>query len=670
MAPRLRVPVLACLLLAGGALAIERLEFSAADIDHPAFRAQGVRIAYADGGGARLDIDRLRVGEREWRALRLQCAQARIDLQQIDCRDGQLHLRAGRALPLRFDLEARFDSGDARLQLRTAAGARLDARLRGGEALAGTVAGLSLTEVLDWLPSPQAAQLAAYKPTGTLAGRFEWTAGAGGGHAVIEGQVDEAGFSSADGLQAGEHLGAAFRLEARAAGTRWEWHSYFDWQRGAAFIDPLYVEAGPRLEAEGSVDGATLQVRNAHLQAEGLGRLAASARIDLDPLKLREGALALADADLAVIGPRWLAPLLAPAQAEQLVFSGQFSAGLRFADDRLLGLDASFEQAGVALRDEAGTRLAFGPVDGHLPWQAGKRNAARLEIGGGRWEKLTLGPFVLDAELSEDEIRLERTAAALLDGKVVLEGLHLRRGAQGWAGVGSVFVEPLSMPELTAALGLPVMQGVLSASIPGLRVEPGEISLDGALVVSVFDGYLQVSGLKVVEPFGVASRLTGDLEGRRLDLAQLTETFSFGSVSGLVDVDVHGLELVRWRPAAFEARIASSPGRYPRRISQRAVQNISALGGAGAIAALQRGVLSFFDDFGYREIGFGCVLRVDVCTMSGVAGAERADGGFVLVRGGGIPALDVIGYNRRVDWPELIERLQRVIQDNVAPEVR
>jgi hypothetical protein len=153
-------------------------------------------------------------------------------------------------------------------------------------------------------------------------------------------------------------------------------------------------------------------------------------------------------------------------------------------------------------------------------------------------------------------------------------------------------------------------------------------------------------------------------------LAGLTETFSFGGISGFLDADVLGLELVRWRPVSFDARAASSPGSYPRRISQRAVQNISALGGAGAAAAIQRSVLSFFDTFGYREIGLSCSLRGSICRMGGLEDGDAAAGGYYLVRGGGIPALNVIGYNRRVDWSELIGRLQRVIASNAAPVVQ
>ena len=35
-----------------------------------------------------------------------------------------------------------------------------------------------------------------------------------------------------------------------------------------------------------------------------------------------------------------------------------------------------------------------------------------------------------------------------------------------------------------------------------------------------------------------------------------------------------------------------------------------------------------------------------------------------------MPALNVIGYNRRVDWNELIARLKAVVESNAAPVVR
>ena len=86
-----------------------------------------------------------------------------------------------------------------------------------------------------------------------------------------------------------------------------------------------------------------------------------------------------------------------------------------------------------------------------------------------------------------------------------------------------------------------------------------------------------------------------------------------------------------------------------------------------AITALQRSVLRFLDEFGYERLGLSCRLENAVCEMDGV---ERAPQGYVIVKGGGVPAISVIGYNRAVDWRELVERLKRVTQDNVKPIVK
>ena len=48
-----------------------------------------------------------------------------------------------------------------------------------------------------------------------------------------------------------------------------------------------------------------------------------------------------------------------------------------------------------------------------------------------------------------------------------------------------------------------------------------------------------------------------------------------------------------------------------------------------------------------------------------MGGIENVPQGYVLVRGGGIPAITVLGYNRSVGWSELLARLRRVTQGNV-----
>ena len=72
-------------------------------------------------------------------------------------------------------------------------------------------------------------------------------------------------------------------------------------------------------------------------------------------------------------------------------------------------------------------------------------------------------------------------------------------------------------------------------------------------------------------------------------------------------------------------------------------------------AALSSGFLRFFDDFNYDRLGISCRLENDVCAMDGVAPAPN--GGYYLVKGKGLPRIDVIGSSRRVDWPRLVQQL-------------
>jgi len=54
-------------------------------------------------------------------------------------------------------------------------------------------------------------------------------------------------------------------------------------------------------------------------------------------------------------------------------------------------------------------------------------------------------------------------------------------------------------------------------------------------------------------------------------------------------------------------------------------------------------------------------LRNDVCEMSGI---ESTPGGYVIVKGSGIPAITVLGYNKTVSWSELVDRIKHVIDGN------
>ncbi|MDW8479571.1 MAG: hypothetical protein RML12_06660 [Xanthomonadales bacterium] len=151
--------------------------------------------------------------------------------------------------------------------------------------------------------------------------------------------------------------------------------------------------------------------------------------------------------------------------------------------------------------------------------------------------------------------------------------------------------------------------------------------------------------------------LSADLRLSGLDLAEITSVWDFGRIEGRLSGHVLGLRLIDWEPVAFAAALATEPeGR--RRISQRAVENLAALGGGGAAAALRRGVLRAFSSFAYERIGLSCTLSRNVCRMDGVGSAGT---GYLILRGSGVPRIDVVGHQREVDWPVLLARLRAAV---------
>ncbi|MCT7233169.1 hypothetical protein, partial [Salmonella enterica] len=82
-----------------------------------------------------------------------------------------------------------------------------------------------------------------------------------------------------------------------------------------------------------------------------------------------------------------------------------------------------------------------------------------------------------------------------------------------------------------------------------------------------------------------------DVQLRQLDLGAMTSVFDFGNITGRMDGSIDELRLVNWNPVAFKASLLAGSG---GRISQRAVNNLTTVGGGGAAAGLQGAVLKLF----------------------------------------------------------------------------
>jgi len=60
-------------------------------------------------------------------------------------------------------------------------------------------------------------------------------------------------------------------------------------------------------------------------------------------------------------------------------------------------------------------------------------------------------------------------------------------------------------------------------------------------------------------------------------------------------------------------------------------------------------------------------LRRDVCEMGGV---ESTPTGYVIVKGKGIPAVNVNGYTKRISLSDLLSRINRITDGNTKAIVR
>ncbi|MEW6561880.1 MAG: hypothetical protein AB1400_01430 [Pseudomonadota bacterium] len=629
------------------------------DLNAPGLAAHGVVLHWLPGDAARLETAELMLAGRRWRNVRFDCGKLRLTSGSLHCAQG----RFAAAPTAVFDLQADWGRGKMALVLEGADGERwrVTADREGAN-----------WQVEADLQAAQWARLAAWlpetlpKPTqGKLDGRIRLH---GDAHGVLQGDANlrlaAGGFADAEGLHAAEHLAGTVALHAQRVGDRLQWRGTLDWQAGEMFWQPWYLQGGQRLEAAGTWDGKHLRIAQITADIAGVGRIAGEAEWQagqpaVERVRLRGQRVALKRLFAEYARPLFGEGMLAASEVEgEADFDWDYRAG---ATQRL---HVVLREAG--LRDGLG-RFALHGVHADIPWRSDGTEVAQVAFSGGALWGVELGAAQFALRMNGLEFTLPQANLPVLDGQLSLRDFHLHREQGRWHWQFAGGLTPVSMERLSRALGWTSMHGTLSGVIPQVRYDDGRLGMDGALLFRVFDGTAVVSRLALDDPFGPAPRLAANVDMRNLDLDLLTRTFSFGNMQGRVDVGVQGLELANWQPAAFNAHIASSPGTYPRKISQKAVQNISSLGGAGAAAALQRGYLRMFENFGYDRIGLSCALRNDVCLMDGV---EPNGAGYVIVKGGGIPAISVMGYNRAVGWSELLARVKRVMQDNAHPVIR
>ena len=478
----------------------------------------------------------------------------------------------------------------------------------------------------------------------------------------------QASFNDEAGLHAGEKVTGKIQLNLsrplkQASG--WQWQAAIDWVSGEIFWQPFYfASGGHQFKANGQLNEQLLMVENASLTLKDVGNADFSGQWLREAKTFKSLAVDTSELDLANLYPLVLKPLLEKTMLSNLEMAGKGKLRLAMENGEYRSFRLALDDVDI---DDKNGRFAFYKVNAAIPWAYDEAHEVRLTYAGGQLLKIPLGKTSLAAQTNRYALTAPQLKLPILDGALTLADVSAAWVNKQWHWHVRANLEPVTMSEFTHALGWPRMEGQVSAAIPLVTYSNGYLTTDGDLRFNVFDGSVSVTNLTMRNPLGIGPRMSADMQMRNLDLGALTRTFSFGNIEGKLDGDVKNLQLVNWQPTHFDAEVRDSPGRYPKKISQRAVENISALGGAGAAAAIQRSFLRFFDEFNYSKIGLSCKLHNDVCEMGGV---ESTSKGYVIVKGSGIPAITVLGYNRNVSWGELLDRIERITAGNTKAIVR
>ena len=479
--------------------------------------------------------------------------------------------------------------------------------------------------------------------------------------AEVEGLTDQA----EDGKVATEKLNLLTHWEGKKSKGDWVWQSESKITGGALYIDPVYLEAGAQpivLNAHGLWNNNTkkAEVQVFTYQHPDVGVLSGSANAYYrNGIKLENMDVILKSNTLQGLLNTYINPFFTESPFTGITVTGDVQANFNFIQQKLTNTSASFNRLNV--NDEVG-RLAIKDGTGLINWSDDPTQAKRSEL---TWQQLTIKGLPLETARMQfvshgNHVSLaEKIKLPFLNGSIAVDKFSWQGKQQDEPDVSFAgSVENVSLDGLSKALGWTPLSGNISGQIPGVDYHNKTLSLDGELLINVFDGLVRVSNLASSGLFTDLPKVSGDVKIENLDLDQLTRKFEFGNITGRLSGTINNFILENWHPVTFYAWLGTpDDDDSTHTISQKAVKNIASIGGGGASDVLSRSFLGMFETFRYDKIGVGCYLHEGVCQMMGL---EAAGQGYYLIKGGWLPRIDVLGYNSRVNWDVLVERLGRV----------
>ena len=484
----------------------------------------------------------------------------------------------------------------------------------------------------------------------------------------------DANFSDASGLHAGDKLTGNIKISAelrkdtaKKAGVNnetWHWKGLFSWTEGELFWQPFYFgKAGNEFNISGTYNQPILNIEEANLKINEVGNMSASAEINVKTQEVKDAKVVAKDVDFAGLYALALKPMVEKSAFGNLKVSGRADWKIDIKNLQPMSFELNLKDANI---EDLNGKFSLSDINAHIPWDYDVAKTLTLAYSKGHVLKIPLGKTNLQAELNRYSLTAPSLVLPVLDGALKFEDVSAAYLSQQWFWHVKMQLDPISMNEFSQTLGWPIMQGKIDGQIPLITYAAKQLNMQGKMQFNMFKGNVAMEGLRIDDPLGRVPRLYANLQMRDIDLGDLTRTFNFGAIEGKLEGDVKDLQLENWKPVRMDAKIQTADGKHLKKVSQRAVENITALGGAGTAAALQRTFLRFFKEFNYEKIGISCQLRQDICKMGGVEyiKPESTQAGYIIVKGKGAPTVNVNGYTEYVSLSDLIARMKRITDSN------
>ncbi len=291
-----------------------------------------------------------------------------------------------------------------------------------------------------------------------------------------------------------------------------------------------------------------------------------------------------------------------------------------------------------------------------------------LTIGKFRFGSQAAGLSSVTISLSDNSLRFHQPLrVSVFGGEIIVSNLLwpdvISRPKQLYF---SVETKGLQLQELTQALGWPPFSGRLTGTIPEVQSSDNILRTNGEIQAELFGGRMRMSKLEIENPFSPLASIKLDATLHDIQLQQLSKTFAFGQISGILEGNIADLIITDGQPAQFGADVHSVDRGGEQRISVEALNKITVLSSGQSAGALYGGLAGFFDSFRYSKLGFKAILRNDRLTLRGVE--TRGNEEYLVVGSLLPPTVNIISHTQTIAFSELVRRLERIKSDK--PEIK